>query len=199
MYHAPGRPEKAPDRPTYVEIEFENGDAVAIDGETLSPAALLTKLNKLGGANGIGRLDLVENRYRRHEEPRRLRDTRRHDPDRGPSRRSSSMTLDRGAAHLKDELMPRYAELIYNGFWLAPEREMLQAMIDKVRRNVDGHGAAEALQGRVQRGRAQIAQIALPTRLSSPSRRTASITNATPKASSSSTRCACASPKMARG
>ncbi|MGP0095077.1 MAG: argininosuccinate synthase [Xanthobacteraceae bacterium] len=130
-------PEEAPDRPTYVNMEFERGDAVAIDGKRLSPAALLTRLNELGRANGIGRLDLVENRFvgmksrGMYETPG---GTILHAAHRG----IESITLDRGAAHLKDELMPRYAELIYNGFWFAPEREMLQALIDKSQELVRG-------------------------------------------------------------
>jgi argininosuccinate synthase len=130
-------PEQAPDQPTYVTIGFEKGDAVSIDGEQLSPAALLTKLNELGRANGIGRLDLVENRFvgmksrGMYETPGGTILLLAH-------RGIESITLDRGAAHLKDELMPRYAELIYNGFWFAPEREMLQALIDKSQEMVTG-------------------------------------------------------------
>ena len=123
-------PEDAPDKPTMIEIEFERGDPVAIDGESLSPASLLTRLNQLGHDNGIGRLDLVENRFvgmksrGMYETPG---GTILHLAHRG----IESITLDRGAAHLKDELMPKYAELVYFGFWYSPEREMLQALIDK--------------------------------------------------------------------
>ncbi|KAA5603318.1 argininosuccinate synthase [Blastochloris sulfoviridis] len=130
-------PEQAPDTPTYVTIGFEKGDAVLIDGVALSPAALLTKLNELGRANGIGRLDLVENRFvgmksrGMYETPGGTILLLAH-------RGIESITLDRGAAHLKDELMPRYAELIYNGFWYSPEREMLQALIDKSQEMVTG-------------------------------------------------------------
>jgi len=130
-------PEKAPDQPEYVEIEFKKGDAVAVNGQALSPAALLTKLNELGGKHGIGRLDLLENRFVGmksrgiYETPG---GTILHMAHRG----IEQVTLDRGAAHLKDEIMPRYAELIYNGFWFSPEREMLQALIDKSQENVEG-------------------------------------------------------------
>ncbi|WP_341705679.1 argininosuccinate synthase [Ferrovibrio sp.] len=130
-------PEKAPDAPEYVEVEFLKGDAVAINGQKLSPAALLTKLNELGGKHGIGRLDLLENRFVGmksrgiYETPG---GTILHMAHRG----IEQATLDRGAAHLKDEIMPRYAELIYNGFWFSPEREMLQALIDKSQETVEG-------------------------------------------------------------
>ncbi|BBF94732.1 argininosuccinate synthase [Blastochloris tepida] len=130
-------PEQAPDQPTYVTIGFEKGDATSIDGVALTPAALLTKLNELGRANGIGRLDLVENRFvgmksrGMYETPGGTILLLAH-------RGIESITLDRGAAHLKDELMPRYAELIYNGFWYSPEREMLQALIDKSQEMVTG-------------------------------------------------------------
>jgi argininosuccinate synthase len=137
VYQRTISPEAAPDKATYVEIGFENGDAVSIDGEKLSPATLLTTLNALGKANGIGRLDLVENRFVGmksrgvYETPG---GTILHHAHRG----IESITLDRGAAHLKDEVMPRYAELIYNGFWFSPEREMLQALIDKSQQHVEG-------------------------------------------------------------
>ncbi len=137
VYQRTISPEAAPDKATYVEIGFEKGDAVSIDGETLSPATLLTRLNALGKANGIGRLDLVENRFVGmksrgvYETPG---GTILHHAHRG----IESITLDRGAGHLKDEIMPRYAELIYNGFWFSPEREMLQALIDKSQEHVEG-------------------------------------------------------------
>jgi argininosuccinate synthase len=130
-------PENAPDKPTYIEIDFEKGDPVAVDGQKFSPAALLAKLNEYGRANGVGRLDLVENRFvgmksrGMYETPG---GTILHFAHRG----IESVTLDRGAAHLKDELMPKYAELIYNGFWFAPERELLQTLIDKSQENVTG-------------------------------------------------------------
>ncbi|HEU4549063.1 MAG TPA: argininosuccinate synthase, partial [Rhizomicrobium sp.] len=130
-------PEEAPDRPTYIEIGFEKGDAVSIDGEKLSPAALLAKLNALGKANGIGRLDLVENRFVGMKS-RGIYETPGGTILLAAHRGIESITLDRGAAHLKDELMPRYAELIYNGFWFAPEREMLQAAIDSSQEFVTG-------------------------------------------------------------
>ncbi len=130
-------PETAPDKPTYVEITFENGDPVALDGERLSPAALLEKLNKLGGANGIGRLDLVENRYVG------MKSRGCYETPGGtillPAHRAiESLTLDREVAHLKDNLMPKYAELVYNGYWWSPERKMLQAMIDASQAHVNG-------------------------------------------------------------
>jgi argininosuccinate synthase len=130
-------PEEAPDKATYVEIGFERGDAVSIDGEKLSPATLLTKLNALGKANGIGRLDLVENRFVGMKS-RGVYETPGGTILLAAHRGIESITLDRGAAHLKDEIMPRYAELIYNGFWFAPEREMLQALIDKSQEHVTG-------------------------------------------------------------
>jgi argininosuccinate synthase len=137
VYSRSVAPEQAPDKPEYVEIEFRKGDAVAVNGEKLSPAALLTKLNEMGGRNGIGRLDLLENRFVGmksrgvYETPG---GTILHLAHRG----IEQATLDRGAMHLKDEIMPRYAELIYNGFWFSPEREMLQALIDKSQENVEG-------------------------------------------------------------
>jgi argininosuccinate synthase len=130
-------PEDAPDKATYVEIGFEKGDAVSIDGERLSPATLLAKLNALGKANGIGRLDLVENRFVGMKS-RGVYETPGGTILLAAHRGIESITLDRGAAHLKDDLMPRYAEMIYNGFWFSPEREMLQALIDKSQEFVTG-------------------------------------------------------------
>mgnify|MGYP000173710808 CR=1 FL=1 len=118
-------------------IDFEHGDPVAIDGEPLSPAALLTRLNELGGANGIGRVDLVENRFVGMKS-RGIYETPGGTIMLEAHRGIESITLDRGAAHLKDELMPKYAELIYNGFWFSPEREMLQALIDQSQLHVNG-------------------------------------------------------------
>ncbi|MFM9974913.1 MAG: argininosuccinate synthase [Beijerinckiaceae bacterium] len=130
-------PEEAPDKATYIEIGFERGDAVAIDGQKMSPAVLLTALNKLGHDNGIGRLDLVENRFVGMKS-RGMYETPGGTILYFAHRGIESITLDRGAAHLKDELMPKYAELIYNGFWFSPEREMLQALIDKSQAHVSG-------------------------------------------------------------
>jgi len=130
-------PEQAPNKPTYIEVEFLHGDPVAVDGKKLSPAALLTKLNELGGANGIGRLDLVENRYVGMKS-RGVYETPGGTILLEAHRGIESITLDRMSMHLKDELMPRYAELIYNGYWWSPEREMLQAAIDKSQANVTG-------------------------------------------------------------
>ncbi|HYD12986.1 MAG TPA: argininosuccinate synthase [Allosphingosinicella sp.] len=130
-------PEDAPDTPTVIEIAFEKGDPVAIDGERLSPATLLTKLNQLGHDNGIGRLDLVENRFVGMKS-RGVYETPGGTILLAAHRGIESITLDGGAMHLKDELMPRYAKLIYNGFWFSPEREMLQALIDKSQEHVTG-------------------------------------------------------------
>ena len=130
-------PEDAPDKPTYIEIGFDKGDATSINGAALSPANLLSQLNQLGKENGIGRLDLVENRFVGMKN-RGLYETPGGTILHVAHRAIESLTLDRGMAHLKDELMPRYAELIYNGFWYSPEREMLQAAIDFSQRNVNG-------------------------------------------------------------
>ena len=130
-------PEDAPDVPSYIEVDFERGDAVAVNGTKMSPATLLTALNKLGHDNGIGRLDLVENRYVGMKS-RGMYETPGGTILYFAHRGMESITLDRGAAHLKDELMPKYAELIYNGFWFSPEREMLQALIDKSQTHVTG-------------------------------------------------------------
>ena len=130
-------PEQAPDKITTITIDFEKGDAVAINGEKLSPAMLLTHLNALGRENGIGRFDLVENRFVGMKS-RGMYETPGGTILLVAHRGIESITLDRGAAHLKDELMPRYAELIYNGFWFSPEREMLQVMIDKSQECVTG-------------------------------------------------------------
>jgi len=130
-------PEEAPDTPTYITVSFERGDAVAIDGKPMSPATLLKALNDIGGANGVGGLDLVENRYVGmksrgfYETPGGTILWQAH-------RAIESITLDRGAMHLKDELMPKYAGLIYNGFWWTPERRMLQAAIDASQESVSG-------------------------------------------------------------
>ena len=141
-------PEEAPDKPTEIEIEFEAGDPVAIDGLKMSPATLLTKLNELGGANGIGRLDLVENRFVGMKS-RGVYETPGGTILLTARRAMESITLDRGAAHQKDELMPRYAELVYNGFWFAPEREMLQAAIDSCRDAVRGVVRVKLYKGNV--------------------------------------------------
>jgi argininosuccinate synthase len=137
VYSRTVAPEQAPDTPTYITIDFEKGDPVAVDGQRLSPAALLTKLNELGGANGVGRLDLVENRFVGMKS-RGIYETPGGTVLIAAHRGIESLTLDRGAMHLKDEVMPRYAELIYNGFWFSPEREMLQALIDKSQERVTG-------------------------------------------------------------
>ncbi|MFC7054035.1 argininosuccinate synthase [Hansschlegelia quercus] len=141
-------PEDAPDTPTLMSIDFEKGDAVAIDGEAMSPATILTRLNELGRANGIGRLDLVENRFVGMKS-RGVYETPGGTILLAAHRAIESITLDRGAAHLKDELMPRYAELIYNGFWFAPEREMLQAAIDFSQSEVSGRVRLKLYKGNV--------------------------------------------------
>jgi argininosuccinate synthase len=137
VYQRTVHPEDAPDTPEYIEIGFEKGDAVSVNGEALTPAALLTKLNELGGKHGCGRLDLVEGRFVGMKS-RGIYETPGGTLLLEAHRGIESITLDRGAAHLKDELMPRYAELIYNGFWFSPEREMLQAAIDASQGHVTG-------------------------------------------------------------
>ncbi|WP_096485241.1 argininosuccinate synthase [Methylorubrum populi] len=148
VYSRTVSPEEAPDQPTVITIGFERGDAVSIDGERLSPATLLARLNELGRANGIGRLDLVENRFVG------MKSRGMYETPGGtillPAHRAiESITLDRGAAHLKDQLMPQYAELIYNGFWFSPEREMLQALIDKSQEKVTGEVRLKLYKGGV--------------------------------------------------
>ncbi len=141
-------PEKAPDRPEYITITYKNGDPVALDGKELTPAQMLEKLNECGSRNGIGRLDIVENRYVGmksrgcYETPGGTIMLKAH-------RAIESITLDREEAHLKDELMPRYAKLIYNGFWFAPERKMLQAAIDRTQENVNGDVRLKLYKGSV--------------------------------------------------
>ncbi|MGA7799416.1 MAG: argininosuccinate synthase, partial [Gammaproteobacteria bacterium] len=141
-------PEKAPDKPTYLELTFERGDVVAIDNKPMSPAQVLETLNKLGGANGIGRLDIVENRYVGmksrgcYETPGGTILLKAH-------RAMESITLDREVAHLKDELMPRYASIIYNGYWWSPERRMLQEMIDASQATVNGKVRLKLYKGSV--------------------------------------------------
>ncbi|AZO79070.1 MULTISPECIES: argininosuccinate synthase [unclassified Bosea (in: a-proteobacteria)] len=141
-------PEDAPDKPTVISIDFEKGDATAIDGVKLSPATLLAKLNELGRANGIGRLDLVENRFVGMKS-RGMYETPGGTILAVAHRAIESITLDRGAAHLKDQIMPQYAELIYNGFWFSPEREMLQALIDKSQEFVAGQVRLKLYKGGV--------------------------------------------------
>jgi argininosuccinate synthase len=141
-------PEAAPDEPTFIELTFEQGDVVAIDGQVMSPATLLEHLNKVGGANGIGRDDIVENRYVGmksrgcYETPGGTILLKAH-------RAIESLTLDREVAHLKDELMPRYAKLIYNGYWWSPERKMLQAAIDESQSVVNGTVRLKLYKGNV--------------------------------------------------
>jgi len=148
VYQRTIAPEDAPDKAQVFTIDFENGDAVAIDGERLSPASLLAKLNQLGHDNGVGRLDLVEGRFVGMKS-RGVYETPGGTILLAAHRGIESITLDRGAAHLKDELMPRYAELIYNGFWFTPEREMLQAAIDKSQGFVTGQVRVKLYKGNV--------------------------------------------------
>ncbi len=129
VYSRTNNPEDAPDKPEYITVDFERGDGVAINGEGMSPATLLEKLNDYGREHGIGRLDLVENRYIGMKS-RGMYETPGGTIYHAAHRGIEQLTLDRGAAHLKDELAPRYAELVYNGFWFSPEREMLHAAID---------------------------------------------------------------------
>jgi len=142
------RPEEAPDVATYVEIAFERGDPTAINGQPLSPASLLARLNELGRDNGIGRLDLVENRFVGMKS-RGIYETPGGTILLAAHRAIESLTLDGGAMHLKDELMPRYAKLIYNGFWFSPEREMLQALIDQSQEHVSGSVQLKLYKGNV--------------------------------------------------
>ena len=137
VYQRTVHPEDAPDTPEYIEIGYEKGDPVTLNGKALSPAGMLTALNELGGKHGVGRLDLVEGRYVGMKS-RGIYETPGGTIMLEGHRGIESITLDRGAAHLKDELMPRYAELIYNGYWFSPERDMLQALIDKSQEHVTG-------------------------------------------------------------
>jgi argininosuccinate synthase len=148
VYSRTADPEKAPDKPTTITIDFEKGDAVAIDGNSLSPATLLARLNDLGRINGIGRVDLVENRFVGIKS-RGMYETPGGTILLAAHRGIESITLDRGAAHLKDELMPKYAELVYNGFWFSPEREMLQAAIDFSQHYVTGRVRLKLYKGNV--------------------------------------------------
>ena len=141
-------PEAAPDEPTIITMDFEGGDPVAVEGVRMSPATLLTRLNQLGHDNGIGRLDLVENRFVGMKS-RGVYETPGGTILLAAHRGMESITLDRGSAHLKDELMPRYASLIYNGFWFSPEREMLQAAIDLSQKHVTGQVRVKLYKGNV--------------------------------------------------
>ena len=149
VYQRTVDPREAPDDPRLVDIEFHQGDPVAVDGERLSPASLIARLNELGGRHGVGRLDLVENRFVGMKS-RGIYETPGGTILLEAHRGVEQITLDRGAAHLKDELMPRYAELIYNGFWYSPEREMLQAAIDESQRHVSGTARVKLYKGSVQ-------------------------------------------------
>lgn len=141
-------PEDAPDKPEYLELTYEKGDITALNGKTMSPAKVMEALNEIAGRHGIGRLDIVENRFVGmksrgcYETPAGTVMLKAH-------RAIESLTLDREAAHLKDELMPKYAKLIYNGFWFAPEREMMQAAIDASQENVSGEVRVKLYKGSV--------------------------------------------------
>ena len=145
---APSRRRMRPTSRTYIEISFKNGDPVAINGKAMSPATLFTELNRLGHDNGIGRLDLVENRFVGMKS-RGVYETPGGTILATAHRAMESITLDREAAHLKDSFMPRYAELVYYGFWFSPEREMLQAMIDKSQEHVEGDVRLKLYKGNV--------------------------------------------------
>jgi argininosuccinate synthase len=148
VYQRTVAPEDAPDKPTVITIGFKKGDPVSIDGRAMSPATLLTKLNELGRDNGIGRVDLVENRFVGMKS-RGVYETPGGAILYAAHRAMESLTLDREAMHLKDQLMPRYAELIYYGFWFSPEREMLQALVDKSQENVEGEVTLKLYKGNV--------------------------------------------------
>lgn len=148
VYQRTVSPEKAPDKPTYIEIGFFEGDPISINGNKLSPAEILTELNRIGGENGVGRLDFVENRSVGMKS-RGIYETPGGTILLEAHRGIEQITLDREACHLKDELMPKYAELIYNGFWFSPEREMLQASIDISQKNVSGTVRAKLYKGNV--------------------------------------------------
>ena len=148
VYQRTVDPESAPDTPEYITIGFERGDAVSINGQAMSPATLLTKLNEIGGKHGIGRLDLVENRFVGMKS-RGIYETPGGTILMAAHRGIEQITLDRGAMHLKDELMPRYARLVYEGFWFSPEREMLQAAIDESQRHVSGDVRLKLYKGSV--------------------------------------------------
>ena len=148
VYQRTIAPEDAPDRPTYIEIEFKNGDPIAIDGTAMSPATILTELNEYGRKHGIGRLDFVENRFVGMKS-RGVYETPGGTILLEAHRGIEQITLDAGAGHLKDSIMPRYAELIYNGFWFSPEREALQALIDKTQEHVTGTVRVKLYKGNV--------------------------------------------------
>jgi len=148
MFRRSVAPEAAPDQPAVIEIEFKHGDAVALDGKKLSPATLLTQLNEVAGKHGVGRIDIVENRFVGMKS-RGVYETPGGTVLLHAHRAIESLTIDRAAQHLKDELMPRYAELIYNGFWFAPEREMLQAAIDQSQKTVTGVVRLKLFKGNV--------------------------------------------------
>ena len=148
MYTRSVSPQEAPDKAQEVLIEFRNGDPIKVNNETLSPANLLKKLNKIGGANGIGRIDIVENRFIGMKS-RGVYETPGGTILLVARRAIESLTLDKGAAHLKDEIMPKYAELIYNGFWFSPEREMLQSLIDKSQEFVNGKTLLKLYKGNI--------------------------------------------------
>ena len=160
MFKLSVSPEDAPNRPEYVELDFEKGDCVAVNGRRLTPAGVLRALNKLGGKHGIGRVDLVENRFVGMKS-RGVYETPGGTILMHGHRQVESLTMDREVMHLRDSLIPKYAELVYNGFWFAPEREALQALVDESQRFVTGHRAAQALQGQRHHLRPQVEVLAL--------------------------------------
>ena len=149
MYVLSTAPEKAPDQAEYVEIDFEEGNPVAVNGDRLDPVQLLTRLNELGGKHGVGRIDIVENRFVGMKS-RGIYETPGGTILIEAHRAIESITMDRGAMHLKDQIMPQYAELIYNGFWFSPEREMLQALIDRSQEHVSGRVRLKLYKGNVE-------------------------------------------------
>ncbi len=148
MFSRTVSPEKAPNKPTIIEVEFKNGDPVAINKKKLSPKDLIEKLNKIGGSNGVGRIDIVENRFIGMKS-RGIYETPGGTILLSARRAIESITLDKSSAHLKDEIMPKYAELIYNGLWFSPEREMLQSLIDKSQKEVSGTVKVKLYKGNV--------------------------------------------------
>ena len=148
MYTRTKSCEDSPDQPTFISIEFKSGDPISVNGKKLSPANLLSTLNEIGGRNGVGRIDIVENRFIGMKS-RGVYETPGGEILLVARRAIESLTLDKSAAHLKDEIMPKYAELIYNGFWFSPERKMLQSLIDDSQKNVDGSVKLKIYKGNV--------------------------------------------------
>ena len=176
-------PEDAPDKPEIIEIDYERGDPVAVDGERMSPAALLQHLNKIGGKHGIGRVDLVENRLVGMKS-RGVYETPGGAIMRAAHSAVESITMDREVMRLRDSLVPEYSRLIYNGFWYSPEMSYLQKMMDLAQENVRGNRPPETLQGELPGYRAQIRPLYLPARASPHSKKTTSTGRMKPTVSS---------------